>query len=830
MADHQRTEDSDLPAGVADVVKAIERDPDYWAVATPETQAKFIEQLFSLSIDNEDLKHKERIPPEAPSRQWWIECPQLSEPSDGGYLCEVCRHIDFKYLIDSPLDQFLEAIPLASLKWLLEQDRCVFCRLVSSTIRSSLGRDTVPTQVDGHDIKCTMWILPMEHGIDGSRQLSVHLSEDIAGLNHARDLRFSRLSHAQASQSLVNGQLNLSPWMDTRLVKSWYDNCISGKCGPTPPPVQKSCLPGGFRMIDVQRYCIVDAPPACQYAVLSYVWGNAGGLRNLQKIKKSLEIEGSMHDKISDLPTTIKDAISLTNEVGLHYLWVDSLCIVQDDPDDKKYQIALMDRVYSSASLTIAATDGNSATAGLSGMISRPRAFPQHVAHVQGIHLSNLPLSFFNAVDHSVWNTRAWTLQERIMSFRTLFVAEQRCFFTCPCRPDVFVESSDPMENGTTRKKDQATNNLAQVGTLLPSTRTVNIQTYRRIVETYTSRHLSYPSDVLNAFKGIESVLRPFFRSDFIFGLPRSEVDSQLLWQPTGSLRRRRDPKTAHALFPSWSWAGWVGEVECNTHEQLSRIEWIEGNGERFSGKDFRYPTGANQDPARRLEYRVEWRAALEFTGAPYYYEKENPDQWFSHPTAPEEKRTLGPNLKSMTDHLLFEAETTANHNISLDHYWPMSGISSQNCTDENHTACPLGLFDFDGYQAGYVKVPGEVFLRFRDDIANGTFIPNEYEFVLISRGKISEQKDRGEEDPELLVDSDAINMAKSHFPDRPSDTSRDGCGFNRQRYDATKPWCVYNIMLVEWIDGVAYRLGVGQMHIDSWAQAHPVKKTIELG
>lgn len=72
--------------------------------------------------------------------------------------------------------------------------------------------------------------------------------------------------------------------------------------------------------------------------------------------------------------------------------------------------------------------------------------------------------------------------------------------------------------------------------------------------------------------------------------------------------------------------------------------------------------------------------------------------------------------------------------------------------------------------------------------------------------------------------------MEKEHFPNRVMDTTYQGCGFDQQWYDATKPWCVYNIMLVEWIDGVAYRLGVGQMHIDSWAQAHPVKKIIELG
>ena len=155
---------------------------------------------------------------------------------------------------------------------------------------------------------------------------------------------------------------------------------------------------------------------------------------------------------------------------------------------------------------------------------------------------------------------------------------------------------------------------------LIPPSQSVNIISYRRVVQTYTSRHLTFPSDILSAFKGIEARLRPHFRSDFIFGLPRSELDSQLLWQPTGLGIIRRCSESGLPLFPSWSWAGWVGEVKCDTDENLSRIKWVESNGERLSGKDFRYPTGANSDVMKRIEYRMQWRGALEkYRGTPYY-------------------------------------------------------------------------------------------------------------------------------------------------------------------------------------------------------------------
>ena len=89
------------------------------------------------------------------------------------------------------MNQIRETIPLASMEWLLEHDRRVFCRLVSSTIRSSPERDLIPTQVDEQDIKCTLSTLPvLEYNIDGPRELCILLSGDIASLNDARDPKF----------------------------------------------------------------------------------------------------------------------------------------------------------------------------------------------------------------------------------------------------------------------------------------------------------------------------------------------------------------------------------------------------------------------------------------------------------------------------------------------------------------------------------------------------------------------------------------------------------------------------------------------------------------
>ena len=160
--------------------------------------------------------------------------------------------------------------------------------------------------------------------------------------------------------------------------------------------------------------------------------------------------------------------------LGERYLWVDSLCIIQDDEDDKAIQIAAMDQIYSSSVLTIAAASGDNADAGLPGMSAGPRTFQRHIDNVQGLYFANLPRRFDPAIDESVWNSRAWTLQEKVSSPRVLYFGAQRCFFTCHHSQVSFLESDDPIENGLDRAKWSGSLGDGNVN-LIPTTHIVNI-------------------------------------------------------------------------------------------------------------------------------------------------------------------------------------------------------------------------------------------------------------------------------------------------------------------------------------------------------------------
>jgi Heterokaryon incompatibility protein (HET) len=94
-----------------------------------------------------------------------------------------------------------------------------------------------------------------------------------------------------------------------------------------------------FRVIDTSDLCIVQQATSCCFAALSYVWGDAEQLRLLKSNFCDLHQKSTLADLMTSIPLMIRDAIEDCKNLGLNYLWVDVLCIVQDDPEDKKLQI-----------------------------------------------------------------------------------------------------------------------------------------------------------------------------------------------------------------------------------------------------------------------------------------------------------------------------------------------------------------------------------------------------------------------------------------------------------------------------------------------------------
>jgi hypothetical protein len=119
-----------------------------------------------------------------------------------------------------------------------------------------------------------------------------------------------------------------------------------------------------------------------------------------------------LHTSISRklcIPLTIRDAISLTQKLGKQYLWVDSLCLVQDDPEDLIGGIQRMDTIYEQSILTIVAAHGSDAMAGLPGVRQNSRSVSQISVDVSPTTKMVMYDETGNSPKDSKYATRAWT-------------------------------------------------------------------------------------------------------------------------------------------------------------------------------------------------------------------------------------------------------------------------------------------------------------------------------------------------------------------------------------------------------------------------------------
>jgi hypothetical protein len=172
--------------------------------------------------------------------------------------------------------------------------------------------------------------------------------------------------------------------VDLRLVRSWLDlcrDCHSGDCAPG-QRIARSQF--GLRVIDVIHERVVDAPADCKYVDLSYVRGQAKQVMNRKDTRLILTTPGGLCSL--EIPRTTRDATNFRKVLGENHLWVDALCIQQDDGEDVRSQIANMDQVYSCAEFTIVAAAGDRCNMGLPGL-NGSRNFIQHTADIWGTRL-----------------------------------------------------------------------------------------------------------------------------------------------------------------------------------------------------------------------------------------------------------------------------------------------------------------------------------------------------------------------------------------------------------------------------------------------------------
>lgn len=298
---------------------------------------------------------------------------------------------------------------------------------------------------------------------------------------------------------------------------------------------------------------------------LSYVWGRTEVLKATAETLGTLQEVGVLgRSTCLKVPSVIRHAVALVSQLGERYLWVDSLCIPQDDPECLQRHIRHMASIYEAALFTLVAADGLNAEHRIVGIrgVSRARELPPALKLT-----SRLRLRARGSFDilNSAWASRGWTLQEHIFSKRKLVFVHGSVQWICQeSRSFEDLCQEFPSNRGTSTKDQPFDQELESVGDL--ALNYPKISQLETLLHLYSRRHLTYEADVLNAVEAIFTANHQAFPHGFIWGPPIDFFDSVLLWSGTrrrfGLKRRRGSRFSSQSHFPSWSWTGWVGLID----------------------------------------------------------------------------------------------------------------------------------------------------------------------------------------------------------------------------------------------------------------------------
>lgn len=330
--------------------------------------------------------------------------------------------------------------------------------------------------------------------------------------------------------------------------RMWLSDCVESHVGCQPE--SKSKLP--TRVLDVSVANVGGSIRLCEtkdefgeYACLSHCWGPPGDSRVLRTVSETLSTFLE-HIPWSSLPQTFRDTIDFVRAQGIRYLWIDSLCIIQDDPLDWDRESAKMADIYANCVISIAAWTSAHADGGLFSnhdSLSPKVEFaylttvdgerrPIYTRWHQQHHLDAWPV-------FSPLSTRAWVLQERLMAPRTVYFLGSEVGWEC--REETHCECGDGLRGRSTKK---------DFWTQISSLKKGIYRCWHSIVETYTELNLTFGKDMLPALSGLAKRSADINGDEYLAGLWRKNLFEDLLWLPELG-GKRANPWRA----PSWSWA-----------------------------------------------------------------------------------------------------------------------------------------------------------------------------------------------------------------------------------------------------------------------------------
>ncbi|KUJ11494.1 HET-domain-containing protein [Mollisia scopiformis] len=356
------------------------------------------------------------------------------------------------------------------------------------------------------------------------------------------------------------------------LIRKWVQDCRKNHtdCNASPLKV----LP--TRVVDVGRedppvdpFVFVSEGALGEWITLSHCWGGHTPLSttsaNIKERRRAIPLD--------EFPPTFRDAILLTRKLGFRYMWIDSLCILQDSHQDWTQESSQMYQIYAEAFMNIAASSARNPEDGIfaSGNRRRDLASPifslatysakHDISGIVRIRPS-MPSYPFTSLDDEPLNKRAWVLQESTLSPRRIDFGSSELHWYCrsssiregfPGSNDIEVSYAPTLIGGQV--------DLFKIPLCTsPFDPTVSVMNlfssdplawwYTIVYRSYNSRKITIHTDILPAIAGIAEQIAKRTSYHYKTGLWLEDIHRGLLWQASWTINR--PPATS---YPSWSWA-----------------------------------------------------------------------------------------------------------------------------------------------------------------------------------------------------------------------------------------------------------------------------------
>jgi Heterokaryon incompatibility protein (HET) len=832
-----------------------------------------------------NLNRRYEFLPESMVPFWYNKTPPVAPEESRSYLCETCRHIDilalFKQEESTKMPTPREYIALGTLEKLFAGKSCGLCGLIARIIGADTGvhlsknlsddarkeqqREKLLVILNEHE---SYYLCPIRFETTFNEpKLYVYSGKEMNDAANYSTIQRPRGSMAIRPISRMEpnlGRLLLKPdQIDFGWIRERMKLCDERDVGKL--DYQHSF---NVRAIDVWRMCIVDVNHGERYVTLSYVWGKAEQFLLTKNTEALYRGEEALQQAWEYIPKTIQDSIKLVREIGERFLWVDAICIVQDDPEDQQAQIAGMGQIYKNSILTICVCCGEDANYGIPGIGPGTRKTRQVAGIAGNIVIGN---DIHNSEDrcHVKWDTRGWTLQEKVLSQRKLQIYDTCVTWWCwhtitgedeHCRHVAWKPDTTHQSMFFFRSE----HDLVMSKILKNS----NMDTYAFIVADYTARNLTHQSDAESAVMGALLAIEGLFRGKFVAGMPDTEMSAALLWVPLGSSKRRIDSKTEKPMFPSWSWLGWEGHVaypwliERNIpmSEDGSPLLWENAlptydNSDDENQDDLYWFTGD--------EYRMNGvvpNAMQRRRRIPDRWKLDDSDGWTHIDSQSPSHRWLHAVIESRDEFALIHTGSSPSlkrlrlRTLSAHFKLDSQVRARKEKHDYLHTLHQVRILNARGFAAGYIYTPDPatlsqeemgLYTTSSDDLSPAS---ETKEFIVLSRASTTSDPRIGEgilRQTPISELHDVYSMAhmagalgRLHTAadgdagEKSSDQHVDELGhFDIRLYDATTPWGLFNVMIIEREreqvpgDGrssVAHRIAIGRIHVAAFMEAGP--------